>query len=109
MKKIFSIFAIVAMSFALVACGGDKKKDAGKSELEQKAEHYGKLRAFYMIYDNEAAYDAALAESEAWIEKHGSEAEDLMVKYYDETFAAAGELFRNNVPMDEAKKQLGIE
>ena len=118
MKKFFTMFAIAAMSVALVACGGeDKKKDEGakteasaqKSELEKQAEHFGKLRAFYMVYDDEAAYDKALAESEAWIEKNGSEAEDLMDKYYDQTWEKANELFDNDVPMAEAKKQLGIE
>ena len=109
------------MSVALVACGGEDKKDekkdegtkteasAQKSELEKQAEHFGKLRAFYMVYDDEAAYDKALAESEAWIEKNGSEAEDLMDKYYDQTWEKANELFDNDVPMAEAKKQLGIE
>lgn len=121
MKKFFTMFAIAAMSVALVACGGEEKKDekraegakteasAQKSELEKQAEHFGKLRAFYMVYDDEAAYDKAFAESQAWIKKNGSKAEDLMGKYYDQTWEKANELFDNDVPMNEAKKQLGIE
>lgn len=121
MKKFFTMFAIAAMSFALVACGGEEKKDekkgegakteasAANSELAKKAEHYGKARAFYMVYDDESAYDAIVAESNAWIEKNGSKAEELMDEYYNQTLDKANELFDNDVPMNEAKKQLGIE
>lgn len=46
---------------------------------------------------------------EAPIEQNGSEAEELMYKYYDQTQEKASELFDNEVPMEEAMKQLGIE
>ena len=39
MKKVFSILAVAALSFAIVSCGGEEKKDEKKDEKKEEAAH----------------------------------------------------------------------
>lgn len=68
MKKIFAVLAVVAMSFALVACGVDEKTLEKKARyfIEEAAEAamYGDYDRVYELADEEQEFLESLSEKE---------------------------------------------